>query len=111
MPTAPQLTSEQRAAALAAAAEVRSLHASTRVELKTGRLSLAQLLARAEVEPRIGSMRMSAVLESLPGYGAARSATLLGELRIPGGRRIRGLGPKQRAALLARIGDAAQSQS
>jgi hypothetical protein len=111
MPTAPKLTAEQRSAALAEAALARTARAAARAELKAGRLSVGQLLAGAEGDPRLAAMRVSALLESLPGYGPARTAALLAELHIADTRRIRGLGPKQRAALLTAIGHAAQSQS
>lgn len=111
MPSAPKLTAEQRLAALAEAGRARTVRAAARTELKAGRLGLAELFERADSEPRLASMRVSALVESLPGYGTARTAALLAELRIAESRRIRGLGPKQRAALLARIQQTAQSQS
>ncbi|MDQ2838721.1 MAG: integration host factor [Actinomycetota bacterium] len=110
MPSAPHLTAEQRAAALVEAAVARSVRAAARAELKAGRLDLAGLLDRSADDPRLAAMRVSALVESLPGYGPVRSAALLAELRIAESRRIRGLGPKQRAALLTRIEQTAQSQ-
>lgn len=110
MPTAPQLTPEQRAAATAEASAARAVRAEVRVQLKGGVLSMAEVLRRAAGDPRLAAMRVTALIESLPGYGTARSAALLAEIGISANRRIRGLGPKQRAALLTRIEQTAQSQ-
>lgn len=111
MPTAPDLSNEQRMAALAQAAQARSVRAQARADLKAGRLNLVELLAQAADDPRLAGMRVTTVVASLPGFGVVRTAALLQELGISESRRIRGLGPKQRAALLNRIGQTAQSQS
>lgn len=111
MPTAPKLTTEQRTRALADAAEARALRATARAELKAGELSLADFLTRAETDPRLAAMRVSALVSALPGYGEARSTALLAELGIAQSRRIRGLGPRQRESLLTRLTDRAQSRS
>jgi hypothetical protein len=111
MPQAPQLTAEQRAQALAEAAAARAARSEVRTSLKAGRLSLPEFLARAEADPRLAAMRVSALIGALPGYGPTRSAALMRELRIADSRRVRGLGPKQRVALLARITDPAESGS
>jgi hypothetical protein len=104
------LTAEQRTAALARAAVVRADRGQARAELKAGRLSLPALLDRAAADEALASMRVSALLAALPGYGRVRAAALLDELGIASTRRVRGLGARQRAALLARVGQAAQSQ-
>lgn len=111
MPQAPELTAEQRAQALAEAAAARASRAAARASLKAGRLSLPDLLARAESDSRLAGMRVSALIAALPGYGPTRTAALMRELRIADSRRIRGLGPKQRVALLARIPNPAESGS
>ena len=111
MPEAPKLTAEQRAQALTDAAAARAARADVRARLKAGELTLPALLAQAERDPRLAGMRVSALIEALPGYGPARSAALMQRLRIAESRRIRGLGPKQRVALLASITDPAESDS
>lgn len=111
MPTAPQLSPQQRAHALQKAGEVRAVRARVRAELKSGALSLADLLDQAETDEALATMRVTALLEALPGYGKARAGLLLAELRIAASRRVRGLGPNQRTALLARIEQTAQSRS
>lgn len=111
MAEVPRLSAEQRADALAAAAAARSARAQARAELKAGRLSLVELLERADTDSQLASMRVSALVAALPGYGKVRATALLSELRIAESRRLRGLGPHQRAALLQRIDQAAQSRS
>lgn len=111
MPTAPRLTAEQRAQALADAAEARATRAAVRAELKAGQLSPADFLARADADPRLAAMRVNALVSALPGYGEARSTALLAELGIAESRRIRGLGPRQRESLLTRLAHRAQSRS
>lgn len=111
MPEAPRLSAEQRADALAAAAAARSARAQARADLKAGRLSLAELLERADADSQLAAMRVTALLAALPGYGEVRAAALLRELRIAESRRLRGLGPRQRAALLQRIDQTAQSRA
>ena len=111
MPEVPRLSAQQRADALAVATAARAARAQVRVELKSGRLSLAELLERADSDEQLASMRVTSLLAALPGYGKVRAAALLAELRIAESRRVRGLGPHQRAALLRRIEQTAQSRS
>ncbi|HEU5268753.1 MAG TPA: integration host factor, actinobacterial type, partial [Jatrophihabitans sp.] len=82
--------------------------ADVRARLKTGELTVPDLLAQAERDPRLAAMRVSALIAALPGYGPARSGALMRRLRIAESRRIRGLGPKQRVALLASVTDPAE---
>ena len=48
----------------------------------------------------VGKMKVSTVLESLPGVGKVRAAKIMEKLDISATRRVRGLGAKQREALL-----------
>lgn len=111
MPEAPPLSDEQRAGALSTAIAARAARAKARADLKSGQVSLAELLERADADSRLAAMRVTSLLDALPGYGKARAAALLAELRIAESRRLRGLGPHQRAALLQRIMQTAQSRS
>lgn len=99
MPLPPPLSEEQRKAALAKAAEARKLRAELKAELKEGKVSFQSLLSRAD-EGVVGKMRVSAVLESLPGVGKVRAKKIMEKLDISETRRIKGLGLKQREALL-----------
>ena len=65
----PELTDEQRRAALAKAAEARRVRAEVKDRLKMGSLSLSELLAEADGDIILAKMKVLAVLESLPKLG------------------------------------------
>ena len=98
----PTLTPEQRQEALAKAAEARKKRAELKGELKSGKRSLRDVLARTG-DDTVGKMKVSTVLESLPGVGKVRAQKLMEELDISASRRVRGLGAKQREQLLGRF--------
>ncbi|RDH13747.1 integration host factor, actinobacterial type [Tsukamurella pulmonis] len=98
----PTLTPEQRQAALAKAAEVRSARAAIKADLKAGRTTLAAVLGRSD-EPAVGKMKVSALLEALPKVGKVKAQELMAELEIAENRRVSGLGERQRAGLLERF--------
>ena len=102
--TLPTLTPEQRADALAKAAEARKKRAEVKAELKAGTRSLGDLLKKAEGDETLGKMKVSNVLESLPGVGKVRAQKIMEELDISATRRVRGLGSKQRQLLLEKFG-------
>jgi ribosomal protein S13 len=58
-------------------------------------------LDRAEADDVVGRMKTEAVLQSLPGVGKVRAQQIMAKLEISDSRRLRGLGSKQRKALLA----------
>jgi hypothetical protein len=97
----PQLTPEQRAQALQKAAAARKARAELKGELKSGKLSLQQVLKRDD--DTVGKMKVSVVLESLPGVGKVRAGKIMEELDISATRRVRGLGAKQRELLLTKF--------
>lgn len=97
----PQLTAEQRAAALAKAAEARRLRAELKELLKTGSLTFAQLLERADAEPMVAGMKVNSLLAAMPGTGKVKAKRMMEAFGIADNRRIRGLGDRQREALLA----------
>jgi hypothetical protein len=98
----PTLTPEQRQQALAKAAEARKKRAELKGELKSGNKSLADVLARSG-DDIVGKMKVSNVLESLPGVGKVRAQKIMEELDISVSRRVRGLGAKQRQMLLEKF--------
>ena len=98
----PQLTEEQRRQALAKAAEARKKRAEIKAQLKSGKLSLDALLGRSG-DDIVGKMKVSNVLESLPGVGKVRATKIMEELDISASRRVRGLGAKQREQLLLKF--------
>jgi hypothetical protein len=100
----PQLTEEQRRQALAKAAEARRRRAQTKAQLKSGSLGLSECLDRSESDEILGKMKVSAMLEALPGVGKVRAQKVMEELNISPSRRLRGLGDKQKQALRDRFG-------
>ena len=103
----PNLSPEQRAAALEKAAAARKARAELRERLKSKGTTVGDVLKQGETDEVIGKMRVSAVLESLPGVGKARAAKIMERLEISPTRRVRGLGANQRRALEAEFGDKA----
>jgi hypothetical protein len=99
----PELTPEQRKAALQKAAEARRARAELKELLRTGSLSLAEVLDRAESDEIVAGTKVSAVLMSMPGLGKVKAKRLMEANGIAENRRIRGLGQRQRAALLDRF--------
>ncbi|MEX2420764.1 MAG: integration host factor, actinobacterial type [Actinomycetota bacterium] len=95
----PVLTDEQRKQALVKAAEARRKRAELKGQLKSGKLMLTDVLSRQG--DTVGKMKVSAVLEALPGVGKVRARKIMERLDISASRRVKGLGPKQRESLLA----------
>lgn len=107
MPIPPKLTPEQRSAALAKSTAARQVRAATKVRVKMGDLSIGAVIALAENDQAIAKMRISELLESLPGVGKIRTMAILESLGISLTRRIQGLGPAQRRKLLLEFPDRA----
>ena len=95
----PNLSDEERRAALKKAAEARQARAELKKNLKSGSVSLNELLKRSG-DPIVGRMKVGNLLESLPGVGKARATKKMEELDISPTRRVQGLGANQRANLL-----------
>jgi S13-like protein len=102
MATPPQLTPEQRTAALAKAAEARAARAEIKARLKMGSFTLADALASAD--NNVGKLKVVSMLESLPGVGKVKARRVMDEIGIADNRRVQGLGTQQRAALLQQLG-------
>ena len=99
----PQLTDEQRQAALEKAKAARIKRAEIREDLKSGKVTLQDVLAQKDDEV-VGRMKVSTLIETLPGYGKAKAAKIMAELKIAESRRLKGLGERQEDALLERLG-------
>ena len=97
----PPLTPDQRAAALEKAAQARKDRAEIKNNLNRGAVTLTDVLNQGQTDDTVGKMKVSALLESLPGVGKVRAQQIMERLGIAESRRIRGLGAKQRAALEA----------
>ena len=111
----PQLTDEQRKEALEKAAQARHERAELREKIKSGKVTLEEVLdsddpiANRKVtleevldsdDPIANRMKVSALIESLPGYGKAKAAKIMDELGISATRRVKGLGARQREQLI-----------
>jgi len=99
MATPPQLTPEQRAAALVKAAEARAARAEIKARLKMGSMTLTEALASDD--PNVGKLKVVSLLESLPGVGKVKARKIMEDVEIADNRRVQGLGTQQKAKLLA----------
>ena len=100
----PPLTPEQRAEALQKAAAARRERAEVKNRLKHSGASLAEVLHDGHASAVIGKMKVSELLESMPGVGKVRARQLMERLGIAPTRRVRGLGTNQVAALEREFG-------
>src|SRR5262245_63847560 len=78
----PTLSPEQRAAALEKAAEIRKARAELKEQLKAGKTTLTKVLDRAETDEVVGKLKVSAVLQSMPGIGKVRATQIMEKLKI-----------------------------
>jgi hypothetical protein len=99
------LTPQERADALRKAAAARTTRATAKERLKSGELTIAQLISSGESDDAIARMRVAELLEALPGIGQVRAAAIMEQLGIAASRRVRGLGIHQRRALVDFIDD------
>jgi signal recognition particle GTPase len=100
MPQPPSLSPEQRQAALEKAAAVRRARAELKDHLKSGRITLKELLTQADSDETVGKMKVLAALEALPGTGKVKARRMMEAIGISDTRRLQGLGAKQRESLL-----------
>ena len=94
----PELTDEQRKQALEKAAAARHARAELREDINSGKVSVQEVLDSDD--PIAQRLKVSALIESLPGYGKAKAAKIMDELGISSTRRVKGLGARQREQLL-----------
>ena len=95
----PTITPEQRAAALEKAARVRKERSEVKNHLKSGTVTLPELIARGAEDDAIAKMKVLAVVQSMPGVGKIKAGQIMERLGIAEDRRVRGLGANQRQAL------------
>lgn len=101
----PNLTTEQRREYLEKALRIRKERANVRNDLKSGLMTFGQVLKLADANRQsVSNMRVKQVINSMPGYGFAKTQQLMGDLHIAEGRRVKGLGVRQRQALLEVFG-------
>lgn len=102
----PQLTPEQRKAALDKAAASRRERAEVKNRLKHSGASLAEVVREGQTDDVVGKIKVVALLESMPGVGKVRAREIMDRLNIAETRRVRGLGTNQIAALEREFGGA-----
>ncbi len=95
----PELTPEQRQAALDKAAASRRERAEVKNRLKNSGGSIIEVIHEGQHNEVVGKMRVVDLLQSMPGLGKVRAKALMERLSIAESRRVRGLGVKQIAAL------------
>ena len=96
----PQLTPDQRRAALEKAAAARQVRAEVKNRLKHSGASLAEVLDEASTDDAIAKIKVVDLLQALPGVGKVRAQQMMERIGIAESRRVRGLGAKQVEALL-----------
>jgi hypothetical protein len=99
----PPLTPEQRAAALEKAAQARRERAEVKNRLKYAQGSLGDVIREGQENDVVGKMKVSALLESMPGVGKVRARQIMADIGISESRRVRGLGAHQIKALVERF--------
>jgi transposase len=100
----PPLTPEQRQAALDKAAASRRERAEVKNRLKHSGATLAGVIEEGQSNEVVGKMRVSELLQSIPGIGKVRAEQVMDRLNISRTRRVRGLGVNQVTALLEEFG-------
>ena len=88
----PNISAEDRAKALEKAQKVRKERAAMREEMKSGKMTLSDVLERRS-EDVVGGMRVKYV----------RAKEIMDQIGIDENRKVKGLGSRQETALLERL--------
>jgi len=96
----PQLTAEERTRALEKAKISRQMRASIKLRIRSGELSIADVIELAKSDEAVAKMRVLEMVESKSGVGKIRAKALLERLEISESRRVQGLGRHQLKGLL-----------
>ena len=94
------LTREERREALGKAIEARAARSAAKAALRSGELTVGELLAKADNDESLARLKVTEMLECLQGVGPVRARAILSTLGIAPSRRLRGLGIHQRRALV-----------
>jgi hypothetical protein len=104
-PVPPPRSGEQRKAALDAARQRNAELKALRARLRTGELTLAELLDQAaQGNQPAARMQVRTALLALPGIRTARTSQLMAAAGIDPGRRARALSARQRNQMVAAFG-------
>lgn len=96
----PEITDEQRQAALKKAGQARTKRAEIKALLQTGSLTLDDVFADAESDDIVAGTKVYPLLVAMPGMGKVKAMRLMEACSIAENRKIRGLGARQRECLL-----------
>lgn len=105
MEQVPTLTEEQRQHNLAKAKAARARRKDVKRAVKAGELTVGEVISMAGSDEAISRMRVSQLLEAVPGCGPARACRAMAKAGVASGRRVGGLGCRQREALSAMFGE------
>lgn len=100
----PPLSEQQMQTARKAATEARRRRAEVKEQLRSGAMTLDEVLTLAETDKVVANARVVEVLKSLPRVGEKRAAELMERLNIAEKRKLGGLGRHQLAGLRAEFG-------
>jgi hypothetical protein len=95
MGTAPNLTSDERAAALRKATAVRMARREFKDAVAKGAFTLAGAIEAAKADEGLTGIRVHDLLQCLPGVGPKRASATMEAAGIAASRRVRGLGQHQ----------------
>ncbi len=101
MGPAPNLSSDERAAALRKATAVRMARRKFKDAVAAGAFTLAGAIAAAKADEGLTGIRVRDLLQCLPGVGPKRASATMEAAGIAASRRIRGLGQHQVDALVS----------
>ena len=99
-PTDPALRQQAVSAAVAA----RQHRAQLRQAVKQGQWDIRRVLHEVDTDPVLARMRVKDLVSAFPGFGPARTDTLLVTLKIAPDRRLGTLGIRQRERLVHALG-------
>lgn len=91
----PHLTAEERQAALEKAAVARKRRAEIKAQLKSGERKLSEVLELAKEDAVLAKLKVTSLLQSLPGVGPAKCKAVMEDAKISPSRRLGGLGKHQ----------------
>ena len=97
------LTDAERTAASEKATAARAVRADVKARLKTGKLSVAEVIENPDGNDAVGRLKVLDLLKALPGVGEVRAAGIMTAVGIAATRRVRGLGVHQRTALIRHL--------
>lgn len=104
----PPMSEEQRAEALRLALEARSASKEARARVARGEVDPAEVVLEPEGAYR--RMRVRSLLTAVPGVGTVIADRIMGTCSIAPGKRVAGLGSRQRRALAEQIRNVAGRQ-